>query len=151
MAKGNQGQSTGNEGQNDNATDVLHTTKQSTPADIHNPFVLHSGDHPSLILVSHVLTGPNYNTWSRVMKMALNAKNRLGFIDNTLKQPAVDDPNANVWSRCNSMVTSWLLNAVSKEIADSLLYLGSAKDVWDDLHDHFKQSNVPKIYRSRKI
>ncbi|RVX14352.1 Retrovirus-related Pol polyprotein from transposon RE1 [Vitis vinifera] len=36
-----------------------------------------------------------------------------------------DDPTR-IRSRCNNMVTSWLLNAVSKEIVDSLLYLESA-------------------------
>ncbi|KAJ4705228.1 Retrovirus-related Pol polyprotein from transposon TNT 1-94 [Melia azedarach] len=118
--------------------------------DIHNPFFLHNGDHPGLILVSHILTSPNYNTWSRAMLMALNAKNKLYFVDGSLLKPSSDDPTAGIWSRCNNMVMSWLLNIVSKEIADSLLYLDSAHAVWSDLHDRFHQSNAPRIFQIKQ-
>lgn len=93
---------------------------------VHSPFLLHNADHPGLILVSHTLTGPNYNTWSRAMIMALNAKNKLGFVDGSIPMPHSTDPLVVVWSRCNSMVSYWILNAVTKEIADSLLYLNTA-------------------------
>ena len=43
------------------------------------------------------------------------------------------------------MVISWVLNAVSKEIADSLLYLDIAQAVWSDLHDCFRQSNALRV------
>ena len=88
-----------------------------------NPYFLHSEDHPSLALVSHLLTRSNYSTWSHAMWMALNAKNKLGFIDRSIPQPSTDEPTTSVWSICNSMVISWLLNTISKDIADSLLYL----------------------------
>ncbi|KZV23821.1 hypothetical protein F511_22883 [Dorcoceras hygrometricum] len=39
--------------------------------DSSNPFSLHNGDHPGLILVSNPLTGNNYNTWSRLISTAL--------------------------------------------------------------------------------
>lgn len=55
--------------------------------------------------------------------MALNAKNKLGFVDGSIPQPLVDDLNAHSWSHCNSIVITWLLNAVSEEIADSFLYV----------------------------
>ncbi|RVW67329.1 putative UPF0481 protein [Vitis vinifera] len=43
---------------------------------------------------------------------------------------------------CNSMIISWIFNVVSKEIADSLLYIENAFDIWIDLCDHFHQSNA---------
>ncbi|KAL6325185.1 hypothetical protein AAG906_023030 [Vitis piasezkii] len=49
--------------------------------DSSSPFYLHNGDHPRLILVSHHLSGSNYNNWSRVMMMGLTTKNKVGFID----------------------------------------------------------------------
>lgn len=146
---------------NNNQFQPLHQNSKSSgsvadlpesPAqnDIHSPFFLQSGDHPGLALVSHLLTGTNYNNWSRSMKMALNTKNKVGFIDGTLKQPASGDVTGSVWSRCNSMVTSWLLNAVVKEIANSLLYFETAEEVWNDLHDRFHQSNVPRIFQIKQ-
>ena len=79
---------------------------QSLMENINNPFFLHNGDHPGLVLVSHVLIGPNYSTWSRAMLMALNTKNKLEFVDVILLQHMTDDPTTRIWSRCNNMVTS---------------------------------------------
>ena len=84
------------------------------------------------------------------MLMALNAKHKLGFVDGSISQPSSFDPSAGIWSRCNSMVTSWLLNAVSKDIADSLLYLDTARAVWIDLHERFHQSNAPRIFQIKQ-
>ena len=115
-----------------------------------SPYFLHSGDHLNLALISHPLTGSNYNTWSRAMWMALNAKNKLGFVDGSIPKNAVDDLNAHTWSRCNSMVISWLLNVVSKEIADSLLYLDAAQAIWTNLNDRFCQSNATRIFQIKQ-
>lgn len=119
--------------------------------DVQNPYFLHSGDHPGLILVTHVLTGNNYNTWIRAMQMALNAKNKLGFVDGSIAQSHATDPLARTWSHYNSMVLSWVLNAVTKEIADSLLYLDTAQAVWLDLCDRFQQSNAPRIFQLKQM
>ena len=48
------------------------------------------------------------------------------------------------------MVTSWILNFVSKEIADSLLYIETALEIWQDLHDKFHQSNRLRIFQIKK-
>lgn len=81
------------------------------------------------------------------MHVALNAKNKSGFVDGSIDQLAESDPMAGAWFRCNNMVLSWLLNAVAKDIADSLLYLDSVWAVWVDLHDRFQQSNAPRIFQ----
>ena len=114
---------------------VVAQESHSSMENVSSPFLLHYGDHLGMVLVSHLFTSPNYNTWSHAMLMAPNTKNKLGFVDGSILQPKSGDLNARVWSQCNSMVTSWLLNFVSKEIADSLLYLDTAQAVWTDLHD----------------
>jgi hypothetical protein len=55
--------------------------------DISSPYFLHSADHPGAILVSTLLNGDNYPTWKRAMKMALNAKNKLVFVNGSLSKP----------------------------------------------------------------
>jgi len=87
-----------------------------------NPLLLHSSDHPGLSIVAHILDGSNYNSWSIAMRISLDAKNKLGFVDGSLLRPSVDDSTFRIWSRCNSMVKSWILNVVNKEIYDSILY-----------------------------
>lgn len=119
--------------------------------DSSSPFYLHNGDHPGLVLVSHPLTGTNYNIWSRAMVMALTAKNKLSFVDGSYPRPKLDDMVYGAWNRCNSMVISWFLNSVSREIADNLMYISTASEAWIDLRDRFHQSNAPRIFQLKKL
>lgn len=48
------------------------------------------------------------------------------------------------------MVISWLLNSVSPEIRDNIVYLPTAKAIWDDLETRYTQSNVPRLFSLRK-
>ncbi|KAH0665181.1 hypothetical protein KY285_026387 [Solanum tuberosum] len=48
------------------------------------------------------------------------------------------------------MVTSWLLNSLSKEIAYSVIYYKIAEALWKDLEDHFGQPNGAKLYHLQK-
>ncbi|KAL5831374.1 hypothetical protein ACOSQ4_016728 [Xanthoceras sorbifolium] len=76
------------------------TTNQS------DPLALHHSDHPGLVLVSKQLEGNNYGQWSREMRIALSAKNKLGFINETIKAPAETNDKFPIWERCNHMVLS---------------------------------------------
>ncbi|KAG7585392.1 Retrotransposon gag domain [Arabidopsis thaliana x Arabidopsis arenosa] len=114
---------------------------------IDNPFFLHSSDHPCLTIVSHILDGTNYNSWSIAMKISLDAKNKLGLVDGSLLRPSETDACFRIWSRCNSMVKSWILNVVNKEIYDSILYYQDAMEMWNDLFTRFKVNNLPRIYQ----
>ena len=115
-----------------------------------SPYILHSSDHPGLVLVSHQLIGPNFHTWRRAMTIALTVKKKLVFANGKLPRP----PSANflftVWSRCDSMVSSWILNVVTKEITDSLLYLDSASAIWSNLCERFQQGNGPRIFQIKQ-
>ncbi|KAI4365652.1 hypothetical protein MLD38_021618 [Melastoma candidum] len=67
-------------------------------------YLLSSSDSPGNILIACRLNGENYLTWSRAMTNALRAKNKLSFIDGTLKKPDEDDPLHERWEICNSMI-----------------------------------------------
>ena len=45
------------------------------------------------------------------------------------------------------MVTSWILNSLSKDLADSLQYVNNAKELWDELKDRYDQANGAKLYQ----
>ncbi|KAK5840745.1 hypothetical protein PVK06_009648 [Gossypium arboreum] len=60
--------------------------------DFNHPFYLHPSDIPGTLLVSHQLVGVEYyNVWSRTMKIALLAKNKLGFVDGTCSKDSLPD------------------------------------------------------------
>ena len=72
-----------------------------------SPFHLPSGDNPELVLVAQPLTEENYNTWSRSVIVALNAKNKVGFIDGSITEPKDSShPTYSSWKKCNNMVLS---------------------------------------------
>jgi predicted YcjX-like family ATPase len=50
-------------------------------------FYLHHSDQPGAVLVPQSLVEDNYSTWSQSMTMALTVKNKIGFIDGSMKEP----------------------------------------------------------------
>jgi hypothetical protein len=128
-------------------------SSSSTTLSIENfssPFYLHHGDSPVSLLVSQPLNGDNYLTWKRFMMLALMAKNKFSFVDGTLPKPSSTDPTLHAWVRCNNMVLSWILNSVSKEIANSVIFLNTAADMWEDLKERFSQSNGLRVFQLQK-
>ena len=121
-------------------------------SDLSNPYFTHHSNHPGLVLISKPLNGDNYSAWRIAMTLALNAKNKLGFVNGTIKVPTEEthpDDYA-TWSRCNDMVHSWIVNTLNPEISDSVIYYTTAHEVWEDLHERFSQSNAPRIFEIQR-
>ena len=118
-------------------------------SDAASPYFLHHSDHPGMVLVSKPLNGDNYSTWCRAMTISLNAKSKLGFVDGTITvPPAKTKPDDHAsWQRCNDMILSWILNSLTPDLVDSVIYSTTAQEVWEDLRDHFHQSNAPRIFQ----
>jgi hypothetical protein len=111
-----------------------------------SPYYVHPGDGPSSVTVAPPLTGSNYHSWSRSMKRALGAKLKLDFIDGTLPVPTdAFDPSFRAWNRCNQLVSSWILNSVSPQIAQSVVFLENAIDIWNELRERFSQGDLIRI------
>lgn len=114
---------------------------------IHSPFHLTNGNNPGAALISEVLDGSNYENWKIAMTIALDAKNKSAFIDGSLARPVESHQNFRIWSRCNSMVKSWILNSVSKQIYKSILRFNDASETWKDLEARFHITNIPRSYQ----
>lgn len=52
--------------------------------------------------------------------------------------------------RSNDLVISWLLNFVLSDIRKNVVYMHTAKQIWDDLVCRCSQSNVPRLFHMRK-
>ncbi|XP_019227222.1 PREDICTED: uncharacterized protein LOC109208553 [Nicotiana attenuata] len=90
--------------------------------DSNHDYFLHSSDAPGISLVNTVFDGRGFQ----------------------------GSKDFQQWNRCNDMVTSWLLNSLSKDIGDSVIYSKFAKDLWTSLEHKFVQSNGAKLYHLRK-
>ncbi|CAN1776000.1 Retrovirus-related Pol polyprotein from transposon TNT 1-94 [Linum perenne] len=58
-------------------------------------------------------------------------KNKLVFVDGSRSPPLPTDATYSAWERANVLVLGWLNKAMAPEIAQSVLWLDSARDVWD--------------------
>ena len=97
--------------------------------DISNPLYIHTSDNPSLILVPAAFEGIGYRSWRRGVMRSLSVKNKLGFITGEFKRPSSTSPQYCQWERCDNMVISWILNSLSKDIADSVEYVSDAVEL----------------------
>ncbi|XP_052726515.1 uncharacterized protein LOC128196765 [Vigna angularis] len=113
--------------------------------DTTHDYYIHPNENPSLVLVSPILEGHNYHGWARSMSMALQMKNKFGFVDGSIPCPAGTDPMVQAWKRCNNLVLSWINHSVSHEIATSIIWIDSAATAWKDLKDRFSQEVNPLL------
>ncbi|XP_060195546.1 uncharacterized protein LOC132624838 [Lycium barbarum] len=131
-------------------TDPVTQITAPSQIDSNDPLYIHSSDSPGMSLVNFIFDGRGFQGWRRTILIALSAKNKLGFINGTCKMPDPDSSGFHAWNRCNDMVTSWLLNSLSKDIADSVIYSKTAKDLYTDLEQRFGQSNGAKLFHLQK-
>ncbi|XP_058209840.1 uncharacterized protein LOC131322514 [Rhododendron vialii] len=126
------------------------TSQREATLDVSNPYSLHHSDHPGMILVSKLIEGDNYSTWSRAMRIALSAKNKICFVTGSIKPPSSTDATFPLWQHCNDMVLSWLLNSIHPDIATSVIYAETSVEVWADLQERFSQGNDSRIYQIKQ-
>lgn len=84
------------------------------------------------------------------MKIVLGAKVKLGFINGKIKKPDESSPDYEQWNRADCMVTSWILNSISKEIVEASLYTNCASELWQELEERFGKCNGPLLYQLQR-
>ncbi|GJS63974.1 retrovirus-related pol polyprotein from transposon TNT 1-94 [Tanacetum coccineum] len=107
-----------------------------------NPLFLHPSDGPGSLCVQDKLLGAqNYRSWKRSIEFALSTKRKLGFIRGTVLRSLDDAALQEQWDTCNNMVISWLMSSVSESIAKSIMFVGTAQAIWNQLQTRFSLSN----------
>ncbi|KAL0411734.1 UNVERIFIED_CONTAM: hypothetical protein Slati_3763100 [Sesamum latifolium] len=101
-------------------------------------------------LVSTLLHNTNFLTWSRSIKIALGAKLKLSFINGKAKKPEESEAAYEQCIRADYMVTSWILNSISKDIVESFLYTTTARELWVELETRFGLGNGPLVYQIKR-
>jgi len=99
-----------------------HVPMNNYTLDPSHVLYLHHLDSPNYSLYSEPLTGKSYAQWKRSCEVALSAKNKMSFVTGDNAKLASNSPLFPVWEQCNSMVISWLLHSVDKDIASSIIY-----------------------------
>ncbi|XP_075106767.1 uncharacterized protein LOC142179790 [Nicotiana tabacum] len=113
-----------------------------------HPLFVHPSDTPSSILIPVKLTGSeNYGLWRRSMRIALQAKRKLGFVLGTCKKDSFELALHEDWETYNAIMLSWIMNTVSPELLSGIMYASDAHLVWEDLRERFDKVNRVRIFQ----
>ncbi|KAJ9558208.1 hypothetical protein OSB04_012822 [Centaurea solstitialis] len=121
-----------------------------TRIDINLPYYIHASDYPRQMHVNDVLMDGNYGDWAQEMKNFLFAKNKMGFVDGTIKIPKDGSSEYMLWMRCDAMIKGWLTTAMEKTIRSSVKYANTAAEIWADLEERFGKESAPRAYELKQ-
>ncbi|XP_074336348.1 uncharacterized protein LOC141673497 [Apium graveolens] len=93
-----------------------------------------------------MFNGTGYANWKRSMIIGLTAKNKMCFVDGTLAKPVITSEEYKSWCRCNSMIIGWIISVLEPQIAASILYVDSAREIWLDLEERYGQATSAQVY-----
>ncbi|KAM0002197.1 putative RNA-directed DNA polymerase [Helianthus debilis subsp. tardiflorus] len=136
-------------GKDDNVVGKSESQNQNL-SDHNSPFYIHASDYTRQMQVSEALTDGNYTDWAQEMLNFLFAKNKVGFIDGTLKKPEPDSDDYMAWMRADAMIKGWLHTAMEKDIRTSVKYATTAQEVWTDLKERFGKGSAPRAYELKQ-
>ncbi|KAL0393131.1 UNVERIFIED_CONTAM: hypothetical protein Sradi_2535900 [Sesamum radiatum] len=137
------------DGENCNNVAAANSTARREP-ELPDYLQLHGGDHPGMVLVSAPFDGTNFLAWRRSVIIALRAKMKLGFIDGRYAMPEKTSDIYETWIRVDSIVTSWILNAITKTISKAFLYTKSSRQLWLDLEERYGENDGPLVYKLQR-
>ncbi|KAF7837533.1 uncharacterized protein G2W53_006015 [Senna tora] len=117
-----------------------------------DPFYLHPSDTSGVQLIPNQLTQENYMVWKRSMMIALKTKNKLGFVDGSILQPADRKSDEYlIWSFVDSAVIGWLLHSMNKELHEAFMFTPTARQIWKELEEKYGQCNRPQLLHVKKM
>lgn len=65
--------------------------------------------------------------------ITLRTKDKLGFIDSTFEMPLAGSQNLEKWKKVDNMVTTWILNSISKELIIAFTYALSSQILLEEV------------------
>lgn len=67
------------------------------------------------------------------MEIALSTKNKLRFVKGSFPRYLTDANKVELWDTCNIIVISWIMAYVSESIVKSIMFFGTASEIWSQL------------------
>lgn len=110
-----------------------------------SPYFLHPTD-TTLKIVTNVFTSIGFKGWKRAVTIALSGKNKLEFVDGSVKRPINSVSLGKAWDKVNDVVIGWLLIAMDEKMSGSVLYFKTTKEIWEELEHRFGQSSNAQLF-----
>ncbi|XP_074267001.1 uncharacterized protein LOC141590300 [Silene latifolia] len=117
-----------------------------------SPLYLHPSENTNLHLTSIKFNGNNYELWADAVRNGLDVKNKLAFVEGTVKKPilkegAEETMEAVAWRQCNAMVNAWLRNVIEEDLQPSITFSGTVPEIWKELRERFASGNAPRVHQ----
>ncbi|KAL0367919.1 UNVERIFIED_CONTAM: Retrovirus-related Pol polyprotein from transposon RE1 [Sesamum calycinum] len=109
-----------------------------------------STENSSLVLISAPFNGTNWLTWSWSVRIALEGKDKLGFIDGSYVKPTEGSADLKQWKINDSLVRTWILSTMTKDIVNAFLYVSSARTLWVELEARYGECDGPLSYKIQR-
>lgn len=107
-----------------------------------NPLSIYHTNHLGLVLVSKTFDGSNYLTWCRSVMRAIDGHNKFSLVVGYLPEPDSEDASKlHLWKPSDSIVASWILESLTKEINVSKIYSIFKSVIWTDSKNCFNPKN----------
>jgi len=87
------------------------------------------------------LNGSNYLLWAQVFRIFIGAQNKLTHL--LQSPPAATDSTYVTWLTGEYFVMTWLLNSLEEKITSSVMFLTTAKEMWDTLKVMYDNEKNP--------
>lgn len=76
---------------------------------------------------------------------SFDSQNKFRFVNGTIGIFPPQDLNYDAWEWCNNLVQSWLVSLISPPIAQTVVFLENAVDVWNELRERFSKADRIRI------
>ena len=87
---------------------------------------------PKTILETTVkLNGFNYLLWAQAFRIFIGVQDKLAYL--LEPPPTTADTTYKTWLSSDYYVMTWLLNSLEENISASVIFLSTAKEMWDTL------------------
>lgn len=104
-----------------------------------------------LIILASFWFPSHYMAWSRAIKLTFKSNMKLGFIDGKYKMPPESSLDYDLWGRADNMVTSWILNTISRDMVDTYFYSKELREeIWAMQWPYVIQAVKRNFYNVRR-
>ncbi|XP_020260332.1 uncharacterized protein LOC109836748 isoform X2 [Asparagus officinalis] len=125
----------------------MTTTSMSDISSSTTPIVAGETFAPKVVLGATIkLNGANYLLWAQAFRIFIGAQSKLPHL--LASPPPTSDPTYNSWLSSDYCVMTWLLNSMEAQISSSVMFLTTAKEMWDNLKIMYgNEKNVSRVFK----
>ncbi|KAK4388462.1 hypothetical protein Sango_2452800 [Sesamum angolense] len=107
--------------------------------------IMATAEHKPALGTTVKLIGQNYILWSQAFNLFLGSQNKLHHI--LISPPPSTDDIFSTWQQADYSVMTWLLNSMEESVSPNVMFLTTAKAMWDAFHDMYShEKNISRVF-----